>query len=137
MSTFFQIALCCAVLTASLVSFRGLSRSFRTHLGFDPRGLAVASTNLAFARYDPENGRVFQRRVLDELSRVPGVEAAAYANALGIFAGCVPGSWFIRGLIGVQVTDIEAHPRGRSLDRRAGHRNDPIPPSMWMVCALR
>ena len=77
-----QVALCCAVLTASLVSFRGLSRAFRTPLGFDPRGVAVASTNLTFARYDAENGRVFQRRVVEELSRVPGVKAAAYASAL-------------------------------------------------------
>jgi predicted permease len=81
-----QIALCCAVLTASLVSFRALSRSFSTHLGFDPHGVAVASTNLDFARHDPEGGRVFQRRVLEELARVPGVEAAAYANALPLSA---------------------------------------------------
>jgi predicted permease len=77
-----QIALCCAVLTASLVSFRGLSRSLETPLGFDARGVAVASTDLTCARYRPEDGRAFQRRVLEELSRVPGVKAAAYANRL-------------------------------------------------------
>jgi predicted permease len=77
-----QIALCCAVLTASLVSFRGLSRSLQTPLGFDPRGVAVASTDLTCARYRPEDGRAFQRRVVEELSRVPGVKAAAYANRL-------------------------------------------------------
>src|ERR1039457_6207191 len=77
-----QIALCCAVLTASLVSFRGLSRSLQTPLGFDPRGVAVATTDLTCARYRAEDGRAFQRRVLEELSRVPGVKTAAYANRL-------------------------------------------------------
>jgi predicted permease len=69
-------------LTASLVSFCGLSRSLETPLGFDPRGVAVASTDLTCARYRPEDGRAFQRRVLEELSRIPGVKAAAYANRL-------------------------------------------------------
>jgi predicted permease len=103
-----QIALCCAVLTASLVSFRGLARSFQTPLGFDPRGVAVASTDLAFARYSADGGRAFQRRVIRELSGVPGVKAAAYANHLPLggsflslfFPEDATDSWPARGRLG-------------------------------------
>jgi len=103
-----QIALCCAVLTASLVSWRGLTCSSRMPLGFDPRGVAVASTDLTFARYGADDGRVFQRRVVEELSGVPGVQAAAYTNHLPLngsflslfFPEGATDSWPAKGKIG-------------------------------------
>jgi predicted permease len=104
-----QIAVCCAVLTASLVSFRGLSRSFQTPLGFDPRGVAVATTNLVFARYNTDDGRNFQRRAIEELSKVPGVTAVAYANHLPLstsnsvslfFPEDATDSWPVKGKTG-------------------------------------
>ncbi|HYL05462.1 MAG TPA: ABC transporter permease [Thermoanaerobaculia bacterium] len=77
-----QVALCCLLVTACLVALRGLARTLTTPLGFEPRGVAVASFDLGLAGYDRERAEAFQRRALEAASRLPGVAAAAYGNSL-------------------------------------------------------
>lgn len=78
-----QFALCCLVVTGSFVAWRGLAHAVTTPAGFQPRGVAVLSFDLGLAGYaTPETGRAFQRRALDEMVRLPGVEAAAYASSV-------------------------------------------------------
>ena len=77
-----QIALCCLLLTASLVAVRGMTRSFRTPLGFQPDGAAVCGYDAGLAGYDESRGRVFQKRALDAVAALPGVESAAYSNSV-------------------------------------------------------
>jgi predicted permease len=77
-----QVALCCLLVTACLVALRGLARTLSTPLGFEPRGVAVASLDLGLAGYDAARGAAFQRRALETASRLPGVAAAGYGNSL-------------------------------------------------------
>jgi predicted permease len=77
-----QVALCCVLVTACLVALRGMVRSLSTPLGFEPRGVAVASVDLGLAGYDLERAEVFRRRALEAISRLPGVTAAGYGNSL-------------------------------------------------------
>jgi predicted permease len=77
-----QVALCAVLVTASLVSVRGLMRSLETPLGFRPRGVAVAGLALGLAGYTDEQGRQFRQDLLREVSALPGVTAAAYSNSL-------------------------------------------------------
>ena len=78
-----QFALCCLVVTGSFVAWRGLAHAVTTPAGFEPRGVAVLSFDLGLASYPtPEVGRPFQRRALEEMARLPGVTAAAYANSV-------------------------------------------------------
>jgi len=77
-----QMALCCLLVTACLVALRGLARTLETPLGFEARGVAVASLDLGLAGYDLRRGAAFQRRALDAMSRLPGVTAAGYGNSL-------------------------------------------------------
>lgn len=77
-----QIAMCCVLLTASLVAVRGLMTSLRSPLGFRPDGVAVASYDVGFGGYDQARGRVLQERVAESLARIPGVELTAYASTV-------------------------------------------------------
>ncbi|MBS1824579.1 MAG: ABC transporter permease [Acidobacteria bacterium] len=77
-----QIAMCCAILTASLVAVRGLWASMRSPLGFRPDGVAVASFDVGFGGYDQRRGEAFQKEVAEALSRLPGMESTAYASTV-------------------------------------------------------
>jgi predicted permease len=78
----FQVALCCVLVTASFVSLRGLAQAVGTRPGFEAAGASALSFDLGLAHYNLADGRDFQRRALDEVSRLPGARAAAYGNSI-------------------------------------------------------
>ena len=77
-----QIALCCVLVTASLVAVRGLMRSFGTPLGFRPDGAAVIGYDVGLAGYKEDQGRVFEQRALEAVAHLPGVESATYSSSV-------------------------------------------------------
>jgi predicted permease len=77
-----QIALCFVLVTACLLSARGLQRALSAPLGFAPRGVATASFDLGLAGYDKARALEFQQRVAAEASRMPGVTSAGLGNTL-------------------------------------------------------
>ena len=77
-----QVALCFVLVTACVLSARGLQRALSAPVGFAPRGVAIASFDLGLAGYDKARGLEFQRRVADEAARIPGATAAALANTM-------------------------------------------------------
>jgi predicted permease len=76
-----QIALCCLTVTAAAVSLRGLARSANIDLGFKPRGAVLTRFDLAQAAYTTTTAPPFERRILDTVNQLPGVQSAAYANS--------------------------------------------------------
>lgn len=77
----FQIAICCLLVTASFVSLRGLERTFRTPLGFNPNGVTLATFDLHLANYSDADAAPVQKRLLEQVAALPGVTAAAYSNS--------------------------------------------------------
>jgi predicted permease len=77
-----QIALCCVLVTSSLVAVTGLMRSFQTPLGFTPDGAAVVGFDVGLAGYDRTRGHQFQQRALEDIAHLPGVESAAYSSSV-------------------------------------------------------
>jgi predicted permease len=75
-----QIALCCLLVTASLVALRGLQRTFNVPLGFDPAGVTMATMDVHLAGYGPDKQAAIQQRLLAQVAAIPAVTAAAYAN---------------------------------------------------------
>jgi predicted permease len=75
-----QIAICCLLVTASLVAVRGLVRTLHANLGFAPNGVTVASLNLGLDGYTNDTAAPMQRKLLDAVAHLPGVTSAAYAN---------------------------------------------------------
>ena len=81
-----QIALCALLVTAALVSVRGLERSLHAPIGFEPRGATLAMLDLGMAGYTDQSALPLERRILDEASRIPGVAAVGSIDSrpLGI-----------------------------------------------------
>jgi predicted permease len=77
-----QVALCFVLVTACLLSLRGLQRALNMSLGLDPRGVVVAGFDVGLAGYTPASGDAFQRRVLNDVRQLPGVITAAYSNSV-------------------------------------------------------
>ncbi len=77
-----QIAVCCILVTASVVAVRGLMRSFEMPLGFQPDGAAVLGYSLGLAGYSQQQGAAFEHRLREAAGQLPGVESAAYASSV-------------------------------------------------------
>jgi predicted permease len=70
------------LISGCLLSLRGLQHALTMPLGFQPRGVAVVGFDLGLAGYREEQGRSFQRRVLEAVERLPGARSAAYSNSV-------------------------------------------------------
>ena len=75
-----QIAICAVLVTASLVAVRGLARSLHSNFGFDPHHAMQVNTDLDMAGYTGDRAVAMQRRMIDAVTTIPGVTAAAYAD---------------------------------------------------------
>ena len=75
-----QLALCCVTVTAAFVSLRGLGKALTMDLGFNPKNAIRTQFDLSRAGYVGDAADHFQRRLLERISQIPGVEAAGYAN---------------------------------------------------------
>jgi predicted permease len=73
-----QIALCTVLVTSSFVALRGLHRSLHAPLGFRPEGVTLAQTDLHMGGHSDSSAPLIQKRMLQEIGRLPGV------NAVGI-----------------------------------------------------
>jgi predicted permease len=77
-----QIALCFAIVSASVLSLQGLRDSLAQPIAINLDRLYIASFDLGAAGYDRDTGNALRARVLEDVQRLPGVEHAAYISAL-------------------------------------------------------
>jgi len=77
-----QIAICAVLVTSSLVAVRGLGRSLHAHFGFDLRNTMLAETDLTMAGYTGDSAPPMQKRILQAMQAIPGVEAAGLADTV-------------------------------------------------------
>ena len=75
-----QIAICAVLVTSSMVAVRGLVRSLTGNFGFDPRNSMTAAVNLAMGGYSGDKVPQMQRRMIDAMKSIPGVEAVGMVN---------------------------------------------------------
>jgi len=77
-----QVALSLLLVVTAGLFLRALQRAATMDPGFDPRGVELTAIDLSMAGYDETRGRVFARRLLDEVRGLAGVESAAIASIL-------------------------------------------------------
>ena len=77
-----QIALCALLVTSSIVALRGLSRSLHAHFGFDPQNTLLVNADLHMAGYTGDQVPPMQKRMLDAVASIPGVEAVGLSDPL-------------------------------------------------------
>src|SRR5277367_6589635 len=75
-----QIAICAVLVTSSLVAVRGLVRSLHSKFGFDPRNTMTAGVDLATADYAADKVPDMQKRMIEAMGTIPGVEAVGLVN---------------------------------------------------------
>jgi putative ABC transport system permease protein len=74
-----QVATTMVLMVAVGLLLRGLTATQTTDPGFEVRDVAFATYDLEGGGYDPAEAAAFQRRLLDEVRALPGVEAAGQA----------------------------------------------------------
>jgi predicted permease len=82
-----QIAICGVLVTSSMVAVRGLLRSLRTEFGFEPQNAVLVETDLSMAGYNAEKVPAMQKRLLDAMAAIPGVESVGLINQLPLSGG--------------------------------------------------
>jgi len=75
-----QIAICAVLVTSSMVAVRGLMRSLHGNFGFEPRNTMLAGVNLAMAGYSMEKVPAMQRRMIEAMQSIHGVQSAGLVN---------------------------------------------------------
>src|SRR6202453_1004081 len=77
-----QIAICALLVTSSMVAVRGLVRSLHDHFGFEQKNALLVNADLHMAGYS--GGRVppMQKRMIDAIAAIPGVESVGLTDAL-------------------------------------------------------
>src|ERR1700680_2892170 len=75
-----QIAICAVLVTSSMVAVRGLIRSMHSNFGFEPRNVMLADTDLTTAGYSGEKVPAMQRRMIDAIQAIPGIDSVGSVN---------------------------------------------------------
>jgi predicted permease len=75
-----QIAICAVLVTSSMVALRGLVRSLHGNYGFEPRNTLLADTDVMLGGYRGDRATAIQKRIVDELETIPGVQAVGLSD---------------------------------------------------------
>jgi predicted permease len=70
-----------------MVAVRGLVRSLHSNFGFEPQNAMVADTDLSMAGYSGDKVPIMQRRIIDALKAIPGVESVGLADTVPLGDG--------------------------------------------------
>ena len=77
-----QLALCMVLLCGAGLLVRSLRNALATDLGFETRGVALASVHLGLARYDESRALRFETDLAGRAAALPGVRSVAWAGSL-------------------------------------------------------
>jgi predicted permease len=77
-----QVAVCFVLLVGAGLLLRSLTASRNADVGFDPRGLVVATVDMGMHRYSTERGQAFYDSALERTRTLPGVSSAAVVERL-------------------------------------------------------
>ena len=83
-----QVALCAVLVTSSIVAVRGLVRSLHSDFGFEPRNAMLVETDLDMAGYRGDAVPAMQKRMIDAITAIPEVTAAALVSVPPLHPAC-------------------------------------------------
>jgi predicted permease len=82
-----QIAICAVLVTSSMVAVRGLARSLHNDFGFVAQNTLLIDTDLAMAGYTGDRVPAIQKRMIDAVAAIPGVQSVGLADGLPLVEG--------------------------------------------------
>jgi predicted permease len=77
-----QIAICAVLVTSSIVAVRGLVRALHSNFGFEARNAILIGADLRMAGYTGDRVPPMQKRMIDALAAIPGVESVGLTDVL-------------------------------------------------------
>jgi len=83
-----QVAICAVLVTSSIVAVRGLVRSLHSDFGFEPRNAMLVETDLDMAGYRGDAVPAMQKRMIDAMTVIPEVTAAALVSVPPLHPAC-------------------------------------------------
>ena len=92
-----QVCLSVLLLFCAVLVVKSLQRSLNAPLGFELPGLATIAFDLNMQGYDEPRGREFERRVLEKVRQLPGVESAALVDNTPLSPTVAWGGIYIEG----------------------------------------
>ncbi len=92
-----QVSMSVLLLFCAVLVVKSLQRSLSAPIGFELPGLATVSFDLNMQGYDEPRGRELERRVLEEVRQLPGVESAALVDNIPLSATVPWGGIYIEG----------------------------------------
>ncbi|MBI3448598.1 MAG: FtsX-like permease family protein, partial [Acidobacteria bacterium] len=92
-----QVALAAACLVAAGLFLESQLNAGRVDPGFERERMLVASFDLGLQGYDRDRAQAFQQRVVDEVSKIPGVTSAAVADRVNLIGGGMLTTAYLEG----------------------------------------
>lgn len=92
-----QVGLSAVLLVCSVLVVRSLQRALGAPIGYNPKGAVTATFDLNIQGYSEARGREFQRRLLDKVRAIPGIESAATVDWLPLSMGFSSDAVYIEG----------------------------------------
>lgn len=89
-----QIAICAVLVTSSLVAIRGLARSLHDDFGFDVQNRMLIGVDLGMAAYSGDRVPIVQKRMIEALQTIPGIETVGLADNVPLGDGASDGNVF-------------------------------------------
>ena len=77
-----QIAICAVLVTSSLVALRGLVHAMHSNFGFEPHNSMLVGADLRMAGYSSDRMPAMQKRMMDAIAAIPGVNSVGVTDAL-------------------------------------------------------
>ncbi|MBV8113453.1 MAG: ABC transporter permease [Silvibacterium sp.] len=82
-----QIAICAVLVTSSMVAVRGLVRSLHSNFGFEPKHAMLVGTSFSMAGYGGDSMAAVQKRLIDFLQNITGVQAVGSVDRPQLYFG--------------------------------------------------
>ncbi len=98
-----QIAICAMLVISSMVAVRGLVRSLHSNFGFEPRNAILVNTDLSMAGYRGDKVPAMQKRMIDAVEAIPGVQSVGLIGEPPLRECCSSSTVFTD-----QTTDLRA-----------------------------
>ncbi len=104
-----QIAICGVLVTASLVAVRGLVRSLHDDFGFQMQDQMLVNTDLSMASYTGDRVAPIQKRMIDAVATIPGVESVGLTDELPLSEGVNTADVFKEDTPDLKPSNVAAH----------------------------
>src|SRR5262249_52559623 len=101
-----QVALSVVLLAGSVLVIQSLRHALSLPIGFEPQHAAAVSFDLSLQGYDRGRGQEFQRRVLDKVRALPGIESAGLITGLPLTLNINNSGVFIEGKPVLRAADV-------------------------------